>query len=119
MADRICVLRDGRIVAAGTTGELAAGLRPRLRFRLDRALDGEATGALRAALGGARIEASEGPAYEIADVDPTPDLVSALAAWCAATGRLVLESRTVGGSLEEAYLELVGDHKRDDAAVGR
>ena len=32
MADRVCVLREGRIVAAGTPAELAAGVQPRLRF---------------------------------------------------------------------------------------
>jgi ABC-2 type transport system ATP-binding protein len=108
MADRILVLRDRRIVAAGTAGELAAGLQPRLRFRLDRELDGTELAGLTAALRGARIVASEGAAYEIADIAPTPDLVSAVAGWCATAGRLVLESRTVGGSLEEAYLDLVG-----------
>ena len=35
-------------------------------------------------------------------------LIAAVTAWCAGADRLVLESRSVGGSLEEAYLELVG-----------
>jgi hypothetical protein len=41
----------------------------------------------------------------------TPDsaLVSALAGWCAEVGRLLIEVRAAGATLEEAYLELVGD----------
>src|SRR5206468_6856816 len=35
MADRVCILDHGRIVASGTPGELAAGTIPRLRFRLE------------------------------------------------------------------------------------
>jgi ABC-2 type transport system ATP-binding protein len=118
MADRICVLRDGRIVAAGTANELAADLRPRLRFRLDRDLDPAETAALGVALGGLTVVASGGAAYEVVDVAPTPELVSAVATWCASAGRLVLESRTVGGSLEDVYLELVGEHRGDGGDDG-
>ena len=39
---------------------------------------------------------------------PTPDLTAAIAAWAASEGLLVVESRSVGGSLEDAYLALVG-----------
>ena len=39
LADRIHVLVGGRVVAAGTPAELAAGLQPRLRLRMDRPLD--------------------------------------------------------------------------------
>jgi hypothetical protein len=35
-------------------------------------------------------------------------MVAALAAWCAGAGRLIVWSRTVGGTLEDAYLDLVG-----------
>jgi hypothetical protein len=41
-------------------------------------------------------------------VAPDAGLVAALAAWCATAERLILELRTSGGSLEDAYLELVG-----------
>ena len=39
LADRIIVLVAGRVAASGTSAELASGLRPRLRFRIDRALE--------------------------------------------------------------------------------
>jgi ABC-2 type transport system ATP-binding protein len=52
LADRICILVAGRIVASGTRAELAAGLRPRLRFGLDRPLHTEDLDRLGRALGG-------------------------------------------------------------------
>ncbi|MGK2850239.1 MAG: ABC transporter ATP-binding protein [Candidatus Limnocylindrales bacterium] len=112
LADRIAILSGGRIVGAGTVAELTAGLRPRLRIRLDRPLDAAELLALGAAAGGGAVLELEPARYEVTGPDlaptPTPALVAAVAAWCAEAGRLVLESRTVGGSLEEAYLELVG-----------
>ncbi|MEO5884048.1 MAG: ABC transporter ATP-binding protein [Candidatus Limnocylindrales bacterium] len=109
LADRIAILARGRIVAAGKVAELTASLRPRLRVRLDRPLTASEQANLGAAVHGAVLEPSAG-SYEVtgASVAPTPALVAAVTAWCAAEGRLVLEARTVGGSLEEAYLEIVG-----------
>ena len=40
------------------------------------------------------------------------EVVAALAGWCATAGRLVVELRTSGGSLEDAYLELVAGSPR-------
>ena len=48
---------------------------------------------------------------------PTPALTAAIAAWAASEGLLVAESRSVGGSLEDAYLALVGA-ATGDAATG-
>jgi ABC-2 type transport system ATP-binding protein len=106
LADRIAILVAGRIVAAGTADELTSGLRPRLRFRLDAPLDGPALISLSTALG-ADVRASDSARYEVDRAEPTPTLIAALAAWCEGAGRLILESRTVGGTLEDAYLELV------------
>jgi len=109
LADRIAILARGRIVAAGTVAELTADLRPRLRVRLDRPLTAAEQANLGAAVHGAVLEPAAGR-YEVTgtSVAPTPALVAAVTAWCAAEGRLVLEARTVGGSLEEAYLEIMG-----------
>jgi len=106
LADRIAILVAGRIVAAGTAAELTTGLRPRLRFRLDTPLAGPALRALSTALR-ADVRATDGARYEVDGAEPTPTLIAALAAWCEGAGRLILESRTVGGTLEDAYLELV------------
>jgi ABC-2 type transport system ATP-binding protein len=110
LADRIAVLVDGRVVAAGTPTELAAGLRPRLRLRFERPLTPAQVEALAGAAGataGASVVV-EADWYAIAGVPPTPDLTAAITAWAASEGLLVVESRSVGGSLEDAYLALVG-----------
>jgi ABC-2 type transport system ATP-binding protein len=106
LADRIAILVAGRVVAAGTPADLTAGLRPRLRFRLDAALDHGAMSSLSSALGEA-VRATDGVGRYEVDTAPTPRLVGALAAWCEDADRLIVESRTIGGSLEDAYLELV------------
>ena len=107
LADRICILVAGRVAASGTAAELAAGPRPSLRFGLDRALEASELDGLRDALG-ASVAGSADWGYEVVDVPPTPALLASLAGWCEATGRLITWSRTSGGSLEDAYLELVG-----------
>jgi ABC-2 type transport system ATP-binding protein len=107
LADRIVILVAGRIASAGTPAELTTGLRPRLRFRLDAGLDGPSLRSLSAALGAEVRVMDETARYEIPDAEPTPRLMAALAAWCDGAGRLIVESRAVGGSLEDAYLELV------------
>jgi ABC-2 type transport system ATP-binding protein len=121
MADRVCILDRGRLVASGTPAALAAGARPRLRFRLDRALDDDRPAglglALRAVHPAATLvrEPDEGY-YRVDGVEPDAGLVAALATWCAASDRLIVELRTTGGTLEEIYLELVG---AGDGEVGR
>jgi ABC-2 type transport system ATP-binding protein len=117
LADRIVVLIAGRIAAAGAPAELATGLRPRLRFRLDRALgpdEQEGLGtALRSVASGATIQPTgDGTWLEAHDVDPSPDLIAAVAEACREAGLLIVESRTGGGSLEEFYLDLVARSKR-------
>ena len=107
LADRVAVLAGGRIVATGTIAEVAGGLRARLRVRLDRPLAEMERAALSAAVHAPVLELEPGR-YEIAAGTPTPQLIAAVTAWCAGADRLILESRSVGGSLEEAYLDLVG-----------
>jgi ABC-2 type transport system ATP-binding protein len=119
LADRICILDGGRIVAVGTPTELAAGVAPRLRFRLDRPLEaggpGRGTGlaglgdAVAAARPGAVVALDgDGARYRIDGVEPDAALVAVVAVWAAAAGVLIVELRTVGGTLEETYLALVG-----------
>jgi ABC-2 type transport system ATP-binding protein len=113
LADRIYVLADGRILASGTPAELRAGVTARLRFRLDRTLGTDEVTDLEQALAGVRagtaVQADgDGGRYRLEGVAPDAALIAALAAWCASGERLILELRTTGGSLEDAYLELVG-----------
>ena len=117
MADRIVILERGRVVASGTTADLAAGATPRLRFRLDRPLDPSEIAALDAVLAaaapGAHISADADPGrYAVAGGPPDPVMVAVLASWCAGAGHLLVELRTTGGTLEEAYLELLEASRR-------
>jgi ABC-2 type transport system ATP-binding protein len=107
LADRIVVLVEGRVVATGTPSELAAGARPRLRFRLDRPIDAEGIARLATVVGATIRPTDDGAWLEVPDREPTPDLVAAVADACRALDRLIVESRAVGGSLEDAYLDLV------------
>jgi ABC-2 type transport system ATP-binding protein len=106
LADRIVVLVNGRIAASGTPAALAAGRRPRLRLRLDRALDAAELAGFSRSIGANIV--GDGQHYVVDGAQPDPALVASIAAWCAAAGRLIIELRTSGGSLEDAYLELVG-----------
>jgi ABC-2 type transport system ATP-binding protein len=108
LADRIVILARGRVAAAGTPAELTAGLRPRLRFRLDLPLDTDALRSLERSLSASVRGFPEAARYDVEDVAPSPEIIATLAAWCAAAGRLLVETRAVGGTLEDAYLELVG-----------
>ena len=121
LADRIYVLADGRIVASGTPAELRAGVTARLRFRLDRTLGTDEVAALERALAGVRPGTTvqpdgDGGRYRLESVVPDAGLVAALAGWCAVAELLILELRTSGGSLEDAYLELVGASAPDPGA---
>jgi ABC-2 type transport system ATP-binding protein len=107
LADRVVIIADGKLVATGTPAELAGGLRPRLRVRLDRAIAPDRLPALRAEIGTGVVELEPGR-YEVGDGLPSPEVLAALTTWCATEGLLVVESRSVGGSLEDAYLDLVG-----------
>ncbi len=116
LADRICVLDVGRIVAAGTPDELRAGVVPRLRFRLDRALAPTELVGLDRALAAVRPSTSvgvdgDGGRYRLEGGAPDATLIAALAGWCAGADRLIVELRTSGGSLEDAYLELVASDR--------
>jgi ABC-2 type transport system ATP-binding protein len=116
LADRIVILAAGRVVASGSAAALAAGLRPRLRIRLDRPLDPTERAEL-ALAAGAPLREIEPGRYELDGVPPSPGLVAAVAAACASLDRLIVESRAVGGSLEDAYLELVGADGRATATA--
>jgi len=105
LADRILVLVDGVIVASGSPAELAAGLRPSLRVRLDRPLAADEQRALGDVAGTTVVE--EDGRYRLEGIVPDPAMVAAVAAWCAGADRLIVELRTIGGSLEDAYLALV------------
>lgn len=117
LADRIAMLAGGRIVASGTVAELAAGGATRLRFTLERPIDAAEVADLSLALRATVRPIDADGRYEVTDVTPGPEVIAALAAWCADAGRLILEWRGGRGSLEELYLDLVAGADRTDRVV--
>jgi len=106
LVDRIVIIASGGVVASGTPQEVVGGMRPRLRFRLDRPLGADELVGLAHALG-SPVTLDDG-VYAVDDAAIDPALIATLAGWCAMAGRLIVELRTGGGTLEDAYLELVG-----------
>ncbi|HLY13991.1 MAG TPA: ABC transporter ATP-binding protein [Candidatus Limnocylindrales bacterium] len=114
LADQIAIIDRGRIVAAGTPAELAAGAVPRLRVRFAQALEPADLARLASALGGGPISADGGAGgYRVEEPASSPALVAALSSWCAERGLLIAELRTTGATLEERYLALTGDRTPD------
>ena len=114
LADRIAIIDHGRVVAAGTPGELAAGARPRLRVRFSQVLEAADLTQLASALGGGPISADGAPgSYLVEEPASSPALVATLSSWCAGRGLLIAELRTTGATLEERYLALTGGRTPD------
>ncbi|MBI2776971.1 MAG: ABC transporter ATP-binding protein [Chloroflexi bacterium] len=118
LADRVAILRAGRIVAAGTPDGLAAGASPSLRFRLDRGLSAAEHASLGAALTAsvaADVDGSAG-AFRVEGRAPDPGLIAALATWCRDVGVQIVELRAAAATLEERYLELTDDRDVESVA---
>jgi ABC-2 type transport system ATP-binding protein len=107
-ADRIAVLVGGRVVASGSPSELMAAVTPSVRVSLDRPLDPTEIAGLGGAVGGS-VVALEAGRYRIDGIAADPRSIAVLTDWCATADRRIVELTTVGGSLEDAYLELVGE----------
>jgi ABC-2 type transport system ATP-binding protein len=103
MADRMVVVRSGRVLAQGTAAQLGElGGAPVVRFTSRPGLDTEGLGQL---LGAAVAEESRS-SYRV-DTTPTPAVTAAIATWLAERNAELIELRTTA-SLEETYLSLVG-----------
>jgi ABC-2 type transport system ATP-binding protein len=112
LADRMVIMRSGRVLAQGTVEQLAATRgSARVRFQSRSNLD---TAALGLALG---VGVTEGPAgtYSI-DAEPNPLTTAALATWLAEHDAELLELRTAV-TLEETYLALVGADREQPVAA--
>ena len=96
------------MVANGSPSELMAAVTPSVRFSLDRPLDPTEIAGLGGAVGGS-VVALEAGRYRIDGISADPTTISALTEWCATADRRIVELTTVGGSLEDAYLALVGE----------
>ncbi|MFJ6216574.1 ABC transporter ATP-binding protein [Streptomyces sp. NPDC092296] len=107
LADDVAIVDGGRVIAQGGTEQLCrAGAEDSLRFSGPPGLD---LGALLKTLpdGTAAAELSPG-SYQVRAAPLDPQLLAAVAAWCAGVGvlpdRLAVERRT----LEDVFLELTG-----------
>ena len=123
LADRVAVIDHGRLLAAGSPAQLTAGASARLRFRLGVPLVEADRAALEAALradgtGAIVLIDQGGGRYRLDGLTPDPGAVARLAAWGVERGVSIVEVRTSGGTLEERYLELVGQGARGDVAAG-
>lgn len=122
LADRVVILHGGRIVVDGPPSDVAAGAAPRLRLRLDRALDAAELLSLGAAVSSAApgslaaADPGQPPGSLVIDrVPPNPALIAATATWCAAHSVQIHELRAAAATLEERYLELTGDRAAERA----
>ncbi len=115
LADRVAILHHGRIVADGSVAELTGAGEPHLRIRLARPLDREGATALRNELRRTHPDATidlngvSGSAFAVGAIPPDAWLIAAVASWLATKDLPIVELRTIGGTLEERYLELTGD----------
>ena len=104
VADWVAILAGGRIRALDTPRRLAATVTDGAAFACSEPID---AGALGGHLELSVIE-EPGARYRI-DTPLSPARVSALAAWLADRGVLLTELRAGAGTLEAAYLRLIGD----------
>ena len=110
LADQVCVVDHGQLVAEGTPGELT-GTAGQLRFRAEPGLD---TNGLIAALPpGAAAKESPAGHYIVEVPDRVdPQLLAAVTAWCADHGVLAQDLRIESRTLEDVFLELTGRELR-------
>jgi ABC-2 type transport system ATP-binding protein len=102
VADRVGILHRGKLVALGSPAELTSGRSSELTFTVAADVD---TDALGAAVGAKVSRAAKG-VYRIANMPPTPRLVSDVTKWFASRDVLVRRLDVGPRSLEEFYLEV-------------
>ena len=106
LADDVVIVDSGRVLAAGTAGDLMrGGAEGQVRFR---SASGLPTDALLAALPeGARVKEESAGSYLVeAAVDP--QVLATVTAWCAGQGHYAHELRVEQRSLEDVFLKLTG-----------
>jgi len=108
LADRVAVLRSGRLVAVGTPDELRSGgrLPGRITFRLP---PGTAAGDLPALTGDVRVAGRE----VVVDTHSTVADTWLLTGWAVHAGAELADLAVSPPTLEEAYLALTGEAGHD------
>ncbi len=106
LADRVVVIDDGRVVAAGTPAELTrGGAGGQIRFRAEAGLPLDLL--LTDLPEGTRAEETE-PGHYLVSGEVTPQLLATLTAWCARRGVLAENLSVERRSLEDVFLEVTG-----------
>jgi ABC-2 type transport system ATP-binding protein len=106
LADRVVIIDEGRVVAAGAPGEIGAGP-AEVRFSAPAGLD---VAGLAAVLGVAVTEGDAGE-YLVAAV-PTPAMLASLTAWLAERDLALGSLRAGRERLEDLFLRLVSERDR-------
>ena len=110
LADRVYVIDQGRLVAAGSPAELAArGAENTIRFRARAGLD--LAGLVAALPEGTRVEETTPGGYVVhGKVDP--HTLATLTAWCAGQGLLPDSLHVERRTLEDVFLDVTGRELR-------
>ncbi|SDY38443.1 ABC-2 type transport system ATP-binding protein [Amycolatopsis xylanica] len=109
LADDVVIVDHGRVIASGSPADLTSEETGQLRFKARSRLDTEL---LAAALPEGYLVRELSPgSYEI-EGHVSPQVVSAVTAWCAQQGVLAEELHVGRRGLEEVFLELTGRELR-------
>ncbi|MDT2005016.1 ABC transporter ATP-binding protein [Rhodococcus opacus] len=104
LADEVVILDQGRIVAAGSPGELVRrGAEQQVRFT---ALPGLDLSTLRTTLAGTQRVDETSPGSYLVEGHLSPQLLTTISTWCAAMNVLMTELQVEQRSLEEYFLDL-------------
>jgi ABC-2 type transport system ATP-binding protein len=106
LADRVAIIRDGRLLALGSPAELTQSDRSTVRLRATGR--GEGRGRAGPALPALEIHADADDSL-IFSTDDAPALLVALTTVFRDRGIPIVELRTGAGSLEDVFLEMTGD----------
>jgi len=104
VADRVVIVDDGRVVAAGTLASLRSSGGDQVRFAAPPGLD---VAGMASAIGAAVVEAGRGE--YVVSAEPTPAIVASITAWLAAHDVTLGDLRAGRQSLEDVFLRLTAD----------
>jgi ABC-2 type transport system ATP-binding protein len=111
VADRVVIIDRGRLVVAGTPGELTRAVRTeQIRFGAPRHLDVDGLGATLGAL-----VREESPGEYVVERPPDPGTIAELTAWLADRNLPLADLRAGRQRLEDVYLALTA--REDGEAV--